>query len=53
MHSTLQLISFYRTFGFVPIPKDQLPTMIRERFLFCFGEMAGYNVSQMRREAGG
>ncbi|MEI7434958.1 MAG: GNAT family N-acetyltransferase [Methanomicrobiales archaeon] len=41
MHSTLQLISFYKTFGFVPIPEDQLPKMIRERFLFCFGEMAG------------
>ena len=23
MHSTLQLISFYKTFGFVPIPEDQ------------------------------
>jgi len=41
MHSTLQLISFYKTFGFVPIPEDQLPQMIRDRFLFCFGEMAG------------
>ena len=53
MHSTLQLISFYKTFGFVPIPEDQLPRMIRERFLFCFGEMAGCNVCPMRREAGG
>jgi N-acetylglutamate synthase-like GNAT family acetyltransferase len=41
MHSTLQLISFYKTFGFVPIPEDQLPKMIGDRFLFCFGEMAG------------
>jgi len=53
MHSTLQLISFYKTFGFVPIPEDQLPRMIRERFLFCFGEMAGCNVCPMRREAEG
>jgi N-acetylglutamate synthase-like GNAT family acetyltransferase len=53
MHSTLQLISFYKTFGFVPLPEDQLPRMIRERFLFCFGEMAGCNVCPMRREAGG
>ncbi|MEI7433075.1 MAG: GNAT family N-acetyltransferase [Methanomicrobiales archaeon] len=53
MHSTLQLISFYKTFGFVPIPEDQLPKMIRERFLFCFGEMAGCNICPMRREAGG
>ena len=32
MHSTLQLISFYKTFGFVPLPEDQLPKMIRDRF---------------------
>jgi len=54
MHSTLQLISFYKTFGFVPIAEDQLPKMIRERLLFCFGEMAGCKtVCPMRREAGG
>jgi len=53
LHSTLQLISFYKTFDFVPIPEDQLPRMIRERFLFCFGEMAGCNVCPMRREVGG
>ena len=51
MHSTLQLISFYKTFGFVPIPEDQLPKMIKDRFIFCFGEMAGCNVCPMRREA--
>jgi hypothetical protein len=32
MQSTLQLINFYKTFGFVPLPEDQLPRMIRERF---------------------
>ena len=53
MHSTLQLISFYKAFGFVPIPEDQLPKMIWERVLFCFGEMAGCNVCPMRRGAGG
>jgi GNAT superfamily N-acetyltransferase len=51
MHSTLQLISFYKTFGFVPIPKDPLPKMIKDRFIFCFGEMAGCNVCPMRRVA--
>ena len=49
IHSTIALISFYRTFGFVPIPEDQLPTTIRERFLFCFGEMMGCNVCPMTR----
>jgi hypothetical protein len=27
MHATLQLIGFYKTFAFVPIPEDPLPTM--------------------------
>jgi N-acetylglutamate synthase-like GNAT family acetyltransferase len=50
IHSTLVLIPFYKTFGFVPIPEDELPTTIRERFLFCFGEMAGCNVCPMTRQ---
>lgn len=49
IHSTIVLISFYKTFGFVPIPEEQLPRTIRERFLFCFGEMAGCNVCPMTR----
>jgi len=50
IHSTIVLIRFYKTFGFVPIPEDQLPRSIRERFLFCFGEMEGCNVCPMVRE---
>jgi len=53
IHSTLVLISFYKTFGWTPIPEDQLPKSIRERFIFCFGEMEGCNVCPMVREAGG
>ena len=54
MHSTLQLISFYKTFGFVPIPEDQLPRMIRERFnLLLRGNGRVQTVCPMRREAGG
>ena len=30
MHSTLPLISFYKTLGFIPIPEGQLPRMIRD-----------------------
>ena len=44
IHSTLVLISFYKTLGFSPIPEDQLPQSIKERFAFCFGEMLGCNV---------
>jgi GNAT superfamily N-acetyltransferase len=50
IHSTIVLIGFYKTFGFVPIPEDQLPATIRERFVFCFGEMEGCNVCPMARE---
>lgn len=49
MHSTLELVSFYRTFGFEPIPKDQLPPTIRERFNFAPGNMQGSEVSPMKR----
>lgn len=49
IHSTLVLIPFYKTFGFVPIHEDKLPKTIRERFLFCFGEMEGCNVCPMTR----
>jgi N-acetylglutamate synthase-like GNAT family acetyltransferase len=50
IHSTIVLIGFYKTFGFAPIPEDQLPRTIRERFLFCFGEMEGCNVCPMTRK---
>ncbi|MFA6226770.1 MAG: GNAT family N-acetyltransferase [Methanoregula sp.] len=50
IHSTIVLISFYKTFGFVPIPEDMLPRTIKERFLFCFGEMEGCNVCPMIRQ---
>jgi N-acetylglutamate synthase-like GNAT family acetyltransferase len=53
IHSTLVLISFYKTFGWVPIPEAELPQSIRERFIFCFGEMEGCNVCPMVREPGG
>jgi GNAT superfamily N-acetyltransferase len=49
LHSTLELIQFYRSFGFVPIPENDLPHTIKERFAMCFGEMMGCNVCPMRR----
>lgn len=53
IHSTIVLISFYKTIGFTPIPEEQLPKSIRERFIFCFGEMQGCNVCPMVRNPGG
>ena len=50
IHSTLVLISFYKTFGWTPIPEDKLPRSVKDRFNFCFGEMEGCNVCPMVRE---
>ena len=52
MHSTLQLISCYKTFGFVPIPEDQLSKVIRDRFLLPLRRNGRVQtVCPMRREA--
>lgn len=50
MHSTLDLVGFYRQFGFVPIPENELPRTIRERMAFCFGDMPACGVSPMVRK---
>ncbi|HVP95276.1 MAG TPA: GNAT family N-acetyltransferase [Methanoregulaceae archaeon] len=52
LHSTLDLIGFYRTFGFLPIPERDLPPTIKERLAFCLGEMTGCNACPMRRMPG-
>jgi GNAT superfamily N-acetyltransferase len=52
MHSTLALVGFYQTFGFVPIPEDELPPTIKERLIFCLGEMEGCNARPMKRLPG-
>jgi N-acetylglutamate synthase-like GNAT family acetyltransferase len=49
IHSTLDLIPFYKTLGFIPIPEDKLPPSIKERFSFCLGNMKGCNISPMVR----
>ena len=49
LHSTLDLVHFYRSFGFVPIPERELPPTIKERLAFCLGEMNGCNACPMKR----
>lgn len=49
MHSTLDLVGFYTTFGFTEIGEQVLPASIRERFSFADGDLAGANVSPMKR----
>ena len=53
MHATLELVSFYTTFGFVPIDEQELPLTIRERFNFAEGELEGTDVRPMKRPASG
>ena len=50
MHSVANLTGFYGHYGFVPIPEQELPDTIRERYAWAQGEMAGANVCPMRRE---
>jgi nucleotide-binding universal stress UspA family protein/GNAT superfamily N-acetyltransferase len=52
MHSTLEMVDFYRSFGFQPIAEKELPPSIRERFGFAEGNLQGVNVCPMKREQG-
>ncbi|MGC9434743.1 MAG: GNAT family N-acetyltransferase [Methanomicrobiales archaeon] len=52
MHSTLELVDFYGSFGFYPIPEDELPPRIRDRFRFALGDMEAMEVQPMRRDPG-
>jgi nucleotide-binding universal stress UspA family protein/GNAT superfamily N-acetyltransferase len=52
MHSTLELVDFYRSFGFHPIAEKELPRSIRDRFSFAEGNLQGANVCPMKREPG-
>jgi nucleotide-binding universal stress UspA family protein/GNAT superfamily N-acetyltransferase len=52
MHSTLELVPFYRTFGFEPIPEEELPRTIRDRYAFAQGNLRDAHVQPMKRAAG-
>ena len=49
MHSTLPLVNFYSSFGFIPIAEQELPGDIRTRFDFADGNLEGVNAVPMRR----
>lgn len=49
MHSTLELVDFYSGFGFRSIPEEELPEIIKTRYLFANGNMRGSNVQPMKR----
>jgi N-acetylglutamate synthase-like GNAT family acetyltransferase len=52
MHSTLELVPFYHTFGFESIREEELPHTIRERYDFAMGDMETARVQPMRRGQG-
>ncbi|MDD1667775.1 MAG: GNAT family N-acetyltransferase [Methanomicrobiales archaeon] len=51
MHSTLELVPFYHTFGFESIPEQELPKTIRDRYSFAMGDMKTAQVQPMVRRA--
>ncbi|AGB02915.1 GNAT family N-acetyltransferase [Methanoregula formicica] len=52
MHSKTELVNFYGSLGFRLIPEADLPTSIRDRFDFVFGDLDSIQVTPMRREPG-
>jgi GNAT superfamily N-acetyltransferase len=50
MHSKIELIDFYGSLGFFPIPENDLPKTIRDRFGFCMGNLKGIDVCPMKRD---
>jgi nucleotide-binding universal stress UspA family protein/predicted GNAT family acetyltransferase len=53
MHSTVELVPFYRAYGFEPIAENELPATIRERYSFAMGDLYVARVQPMKRPAGG
>ncbi|MHC1630458.1 MAG: GNAT family N-acetyltransferase [Methanoculleaceae archaeon] len=53
MHSRLDLVDFYRSFGFYPIREEDLPPHIRARLRFALGDMEALEVQPMRRDPSG
>jgi nucleotide-binding universal stress UspA family protein/N-acetylglutamate synthase-like GNAT family acetyltransferase len=53
MHSTLELVPFYRSFGFEPIPEKELPPAILDRYTFAMGDLQMARVQPMRRTGKG
>jgi len=50
MHSKIELVDFYGSLGFYPIPEKDLPKTIRDRFGFCMGNLKGIEVCPMKRD---
>jgi nucleotide-binding universal stress UspA family protein len=49
MYAVLHLVDFYASFGFVPVPEEDLPPTVRERYSWALGDMKGAEVCPMKR----
>jgi nucleotide-binding universal stress UspA family protein/GNAT superfamily N-acetyltransferase len=52
MYAVASLVDFYASQGFVPIPENELPASIRERYTWALGDMEAANVRPMKRVPG-
>ncbi len=50
MHSKTELVDFYGSLGFYPMPECDLPKTIRDRFGFVMGNLKGIDVCLMKRD---
>lgn len=53
MYAVLELVEFYASFGFEPVPEKELPLTIRQRYLWALGNMKGAAVCPMMRVPAG
>lgn len=49
MYAVQELVDFYASLGFQPIPEKELPPTVRERYLWAMGNMKGAAVCPMKR----
>jgi GNAT superfamily N-acetyltransferase len=53
MHAVIHLVDFYASSGFVPIPEEELPLTVRERYSWALGNLKGAEVCPMKRVPAG
>ncbi len=52
MYAVMDLVGYYRRFGFETVQEKDLPPAIRERYQWASGNLEGADVQPMRRKAG-
>ena len=50
MYAVQHLVGFYASFGFEPLPEEDLPRTIKKRYSWAMGEMENAKVCPMKRE---